>query len=152
MTRAAAKPAMATETMQTDPQLAKVDALLRKGALDEASRMLEGMLLAAPASRDLLMRLADVALIRKWPAAALSYADRLVDLDQADNDALFYKAKAEMACGHSAAALDLINALDQRLASKTAPFLLLKGRILAVRDDYQAAAQAFEAGLAGAPP
>lgn len=137
--------------MHTDPQLAKVDALLRKGALDEANRLLEGMLLAAPASRDLLMRLADVALIGKRPAAALSYADRLFDLDQADNDALFYKAKAELACGHSAVALDLINALDQRLARKTAPFLLLKGRILAVRDDYQPAAQAFEAALAVDP-
>lgn len=137
--------------MQPDPQLATVDALLAKGALDEANRLLEGMLLAAPASRDLLMRLADVALVRKRPAAALAYADRLVDLDQADNDALFYKAKAELACGHTTAALDLINALDQRLASKTAPFLLLKGQILAARDDYQPAVQAFEAALAVDP-
>src|ERR1035437_6687330 len=134
--------------MPSDPQLAKADALLSKGALDEANRLLEGMLQAAPASRDLLLRLADVALVKQRPAAALSYADRLVDLDHADNDALFYKAKAELACGNTAAALDLTNALEQRLASKTAPFLLLKGKILAARDDYQAAGQAFEAALA----
>jgi len=147
----AAKPPIATEKMQPDPQLANVDALLRKGALDEANRLLEGMLSAAPASRDLLMRLADVALIKKRPTAALSYADRMVDLDHADNDALFYKAKAELACGHTPVALDVINALDQRLDSKTAPFLLLKGKILAARGDYRSAAQAFEAALAVDP-
>ena len=137
--------------MPSDPQLAKVDALLSKGALDEANRLLESMLQAAPASRDLLFRLADVALIRKQPAAALSYADRLVGLDHADNDALFYKAKAELASGNTAAALDLTNALEQRLASNTAPFLLLKGQILAARDDYQAAVHAFETAMAVDP-
>ncbi len=137
--------------MQPDPQLAKVDALLRKGALDEANRLLEGMLLAAPASRDLLMRLADVALVKKRPTVALAYAERLVDLDHADNDALFYKAKAQLACGRSSIALDLINVLDQRLASKTAPFLLLRGNIFAAREDHQSAAQDFEAALAVDP-
>ena len=134
--------------MPPDPQLAKVDALLSKGALEEANRLLEGMLQAAPAGRDLLIRLADIALVGKRPVAALAYADRLVELDHADNDALFYKAKAELACGNTAAALDLTNALDQRLASRTAPFLLLKGKILAAMDDYQSAGQAFEAALA----
>lgn len=137
--------------MQPDPQLATVDALLRKGALDEANRLLEGMLLVAPACRDLLMRLADVALVKKRPAAALAYADRLVDLDHADNDALFYKAKAELACGHTPVAWDLISALDQRLDNKTAPFFLLKGKILAATDDYRPAAHAFEAALAVDP-
>jgi tetratricopeptide (TPR) repeat protein len=84
------------EKMQSDPQLAKVDALLTEGALDEANN-LESMLQTAPARRDLLCRLADVALVGKRPRAALSYADRLVDLDNTDNDALFYKAKTELA-------------------------------------------------------
>ena len=137
--------------MPSDPQLAKADALLSKGALDEANRLLEGMLQAAPASRDLLLRLADVALVKQRPAAALSYADRLVDLDHADNDALFYKAKAELACGNTTVALHLINRLDQLLHSKTAPFLLLKGNIFAVAGDYRIAVHAFEAALAVDP-
>jgi protein O-GlcNAc transferase len=131
----------------THPQLAQVDALLGKGALDAANNMLESMLQTAPRSRDLLLRLADIALIRKRPSAALSYADRLVDLDNADNDALFYKAKAELACGNTTAAWDLINRLEQLLGSQPAPFLLLKGSILAAKGDYPAAVEAFEAAL-----
>lgn len=105
------------------------------------------MLQETPCSRDLLFRLADLALVRKFPSAALTYANRLVDLDSADHDALFYKAKAELACGNTAAALQLINRLDLLLHDKTAPFLLLKGNILAATGDYPIAMQTFEAAL-----
>lgn len=137
--------------MQSDPQLAKVDAFLRQGALDEANNLLESMLEKTPCSRDLLLRLADIALVRKRPSAALAYADRLVDLDNADGDALFYKAKAELACGNTTVALQLINRLDRLLHGKTAPFFLLKGSILAAAGDYRLAMDAFEAALAVDP-
>ncbi len=137
--------------MQSDPQLATVDALLAKGALDEANKLLESMLQTAPGSRDLLLRLADIALVKNCPSAALSYADHLLGLDHTDKDALFCKARAELACGNVAAALHLINKLDRLLERKTAPFLLLKGNVLAAGGDYQTAVHALEAAMAFDP-
>ena len=133
--------------MQSDPHLAKVDALLSQGALGEANSLLEAMLKAAPGNRDVLIRLTDVSLAAKRPAAALSYADHLFALNNTDTDALFFKAKADLACGNTTTALDLINRLDQSLSSKPAPYFLLKGNVLVVTGDYQAAVRAFEAAL-----
>lgn len=133
--------------MPSGSQIAKIDALLGAGALEEAAALLETFLAAAPDSRAALMRLIDVELLRKRPTVALSYADRLTTLAAFDHDALFYQAKAELCCGNTAAALGLIDRLEGLLERRPAPFLLLKGNALAAAGNDRAAARAFEAAL-----
>lgn len=93
--------------MQLDSQFTVIDKLLRQGALSEANALLEGMLHADPGNRDALMRLAELALHCKQPTTALQYADLLLAQNAADADALFFKAKAELANQYPAAALAL---------------------------------------------
>ncbi len=134
--------------MQPDSQFTVIDKLLRQGALNEANALLEGMLRIDPGNRDALMHLAELALHCKQPVTALQYADLLLAQNAADADALFFKAKAELANNNPAAALALINALESLLAVKTAPFYLLKGNILLAQDSHADAAQAFAAAIA----
>ena len=94
------------------------------------------------------MRLTELALHCKKPTTALQYADLLLTQNATDADALFFKAKAELANKKPAAALALINTLESLLEVKTAPFYLLKGNVLFSQDSHADAAQAFAQAIA----